>query len=134
MCVYCHLPLITCNRSVSGEKRCFPEMLHLSKAATVEKVNYLTERACGDALLLQHREKLQKNSLFLFGQEEAMHLLPPAGSCTQAHRSVSFRGAAASFHARNVSKMLFSVCLERPYGHAAIIQQRVPKTPQRRVI
>lgn len=43
-----------------------------------------------------------------------MHLLPPAGSCTQEHRTVSFRGAAAaSFHARNVSKILFSVCLER---------------------
>lgn len=41
-------------------------MLHLTKAATVKKVNYLTERACGDTLLLQHREKLQKNSFFFF--------------------------------------------------------------------
>lgn len=44
-------------------------MLHLTKTATAKKVNYLTERARGDTLLLQHREKLQKNSFFIFFPE-----------------------------------------------------------------
>lgn len=97
----------------------FPESLHLTKAPSLKKLSYLTERTCGDAFTTPIKAAINKILVFFFRhsddeqQDDVHRLLPPAGSCTQAHRTVAFRGVTASLHARHVSKIIFSACLER---------------------
>lgn len=120
----------------------FPEMLHLTKAATVKKVNYLTEMPCGDTLLLQHREKLQKNSFF-----EAFRRSTAGGSHGSAATQWFWYASASNrflsrccciFPCKERVKKYYFQCVWKEWGwpncHVAIIQQRALKTHRLHVI